>query len=203
MQLRQSWTKWGFLFQWTTMNLLGTVIGVAFLVLMYALLLSDASKGVTALFDQGISVAIMGLFLGLFQWLVLKTRMEQIRSWIPATSIGLVLGATGIAVIRYLLIGDSLGSMSPPLGAAVIGALLGTAQWTVLRKHLSPALPWILGSTAGWSLGSTALVALGLKSFSATNVFQEFLLGALVMIIAIGIYSTITGWIFIWLAKPK
>jgi hypothetical protein len=49
------------------MILLGTVLGVAFLALMYALLLSDVSEEVTAFFDQGISIAILGSFLVLFQ----------------------------------------------------------------------------------------------------------------------------------------
>ena len=203
MLSKKSSPKWVFLFQWTLINLLGTVMGVLLLVLMYSFLLSDASENVTAVFDRGISIAIFGSLLGFFQWLVLKSRIDQIRSWILATAIGLVIGASGFAVIKSLIFHDDPSLLSPTVVAAIIGALLGAAQWTVLRKHNRQSFLWILGSASGWSLGATAIVVAGISSFSATNVLQEFLLGSLIMILAIGIYSIITGCIFIWLLKPR
>ena len=127
--------------------------------------------------------------------------MEQIRSWIPATAVGLIIGVTGFAIIRYIFFPDDLSLLNPALVAGVNGAFLGTAQWIVLRKHVRQSLLWILGSTAGWSLGATILVVVRIDSFIANNIIQELVLGALVMFIAIGIYSVITGCIYIWLSK--
>jgi hypothetical protein len=77
------------------------------------------------------------------------------------------------------------------LGAAgaVVGVILGSAQWLVLRRHVRSAGRWIVASCLGWMAGLSlsagmidvlgiplSLLAIGVVSGAATGVLLAYLL---------------------------
>jgi hypothetical protein len=47
-----------------------------------------------------------------------------------------------------------------PLVLGIVGLTLGTAQWPIIRRHLSRSWLWIVASAFGMALGLTAGVTL-------------------------------------------
>lgn len=77
-------------------------------------------------------------------------------SWVLASTLGLLVGgAVGTAAVSaaFPLKDDSL---TLALSFAVTGLVIGTAQWLVLRQHLSRIGWWILASIAGFAMFGTA-----------------------------------------------
>ena len=84
--------------------------------------------------------AMLGASTGLAQWLVLRRRIAGVGAWLPAT-----LAATslfwllhnaevfGFAHSRWGLVGQGFGH------GAIVGAMLGGAQYLVLRRRLKDA----------------------------------------------------------------
>ncbi len=79
--------------------------------------------------------------------------------WVLATVIGELVGFTVVAVVSAIAqIGDILAMNAVILIAGIIeGLSLGTAQWVVLRHHLTHANWWIPATAGGaflaWILG--------------------------------------------------
>ena len=70
--------------------------------------------------------------------------------WVLATNLGFFPG---------LAIGNWLSASAPePYASAIVGgsfgALVGVAQWRVLRRHIEPCHQWAAGTAIGWSLGA-------------------------------------------------
>ncbi|HEY5563299.1 MAG TPA: hypothetical protein VIK72_16395 [Clostridiaceae bacterium] len=98
--------------------------------------------------------AIVGVTLGVAQWLLLRKYLNKVGYWILLTSIGWVLfnelnilnlfgEAKGIAIIPDLIHGT------------VFGVILGVLQWLLLRKRLQKSSWWIIASIAASTLGVT------------------------------------------------
>jgi hypothetical protein len=72
-------------------------------------------------------------------------------AWTFATALGMIIG--------YLPLAFLVGSLD--LGVAriivpiIAGALLGLAQWLVLRPYVSKSYDWILNHAVGWMVGFT------------------------------------------------
>jgi hypothetical protein len=111
-----------------------------------------------------ISIAVggaEGLSLGTGQWLVLRHRFGDLRwgAWAGATAIG-----GGLAWALGMSLGGRLGH-PPPMwlmallllaSGLVFGAILGAAQWVVLRRHARRSLRWVAANAAGWTVGLLA-----------------------------------------------
>jgi len=109
-------------------------------------------------------VAAAGVALvGLLQWLVLRNARPQLRwtSWVLATVLGQVAAtfAVGAIVVAPLLLGALQGVVSRMGGpglqlasklaaGAVLGVVVGLAQWLVLRRHVRTAGWWIVAAAS-------------------------------------------------------
>ncbi|MFD4251425.1 hypothetical protein ACFWQL_16955 [Amycolatopsis thermoflava] len=108
--------------------------------------------------------AVEGAALGCGQALVLRHALPALpgRRWIAATSAGAV-----VAYLAGTLPAAAEIHRRPPVQAAaaavalglVLLASLGTAQWPLLRSHLSRAWRWIPVTAAAWLAGLGVFLA--------------------------------------------
>lgn len=97
--------------------------------------------------------AMLGVSVGFFQWLVLCRKLKNTALWIGATAISWILfwtlhnaGVFGFAQSPFGLVVQGLGH------GAIIGAMVGFAQYFVLHSKIARANRWLLISTLSWSL---------------------------------------------------
>ena len=133
--------EWGFGLRWVLATSVGWVVGFAACETLRAIaefLAHPPTDG-----------AVIGIFIGIAQWLILKGRIHRAGWWILATIIGFGLGkAVGDAVAQAVT-----GALGFGLDGAVIGSSLGVAQWLVLRRHVAQASWWMLASSVAWAVG--------------------------------------------------
>jgi hypothetical protein len=108
---------------------------------------------------------VMGLILGFMQGLILRGYLRAAGWWVLASALGWGAGfSTGVLFAQWFssrefLFGILVGTMT--------GAILGIAQWVILRGHVTKAGWWIPASAFAWASsllyyrpGSTGLGAL-------------------------------------------
>jgi hypothetical protein len=98
---------------------------------------------------SGLALITAGLFVGIFQWLVLQGRLVRAWRWIIATSAGWLAGY----LITFFLFPVELKSLE----GVTIGLITGIAQWVILRREFQWAGWWIIFSLIGWTTGLTLL----------------------------------------------
>jgi hypothetical protein len=104
---------------------------------------------------------IEGLILGSFQWMVLRRRIRGALAWIPATSLGMMLGLVAFWGSFVVITGDQLPQGNPTewafefglLRSGLIGLVLGIAQWIVLRRQF-PGHGWWIPTVLTAMVGS-------------------------------------------------
>jgi hypothetical protein len=108
--------------------------------------------------------AIVGLALGCLQWIILMPLGQRAKWWIPLTAVAVVLGEyawTGV-VTPQIFRALHNGAISPTFfslarnrltTAVLVGALVGGAQWIVMRPWLKRAGLWVLVNVVAWPLG--------------------------------------------------
>ncbi|MUG93293.1 hypothetical protein F7734_12985 [Scytonema sp. UIC 10036] len=152
------------------------------------------------------------IVLGVAQWFVLRRQIARISAWWILTSfVGFFV--TGL-VSFYLFFGSSFSYfciryadtnvcwvVTYTIGGAMGGAITGTHQWLLLRRHISlPGLwiVWIITSTLGWALGGALSSAVHWKLLDTNSNF-----GALVIfgIIFGAVSGAITGGVLVWLLQ--
>lgn len=137
-------------------------------------------------------IPAIGLFTGLFQYLLLRRYWPRSGWWILATSLGWVLTAA-VTVLRYplsLRFGLDLASTSawlPPLTYIISGSIAGLAQWLLLRRRLPHAAWWIAASVLGW----------GLIGITANEALKDF------AVLAFGLLPAIATGAALWLLVRK
>jgi hypothetical protein len=93
---------------------------------------------------------VIGLTIGLAQWVVLRKQIEGAEWWILVSAFGWAAGRGLVAVAfapqDLILVGGTLG------------ASLGLAQWLVLRRHLSRSWWWIVLSALSSAVGMTGFL---------------------------------------------
>jgi hypothetical protein len=174
--------------------------------------------------------AVVGLALGCIQWVILMPLGKQARWWIPLTAMAVMLGeyaARGFLRIQILR-AISSGTVSAPLGqfilslarsrltmAVLIGALVGGAQWFVVRQWFKRAGLWVLINLAAWLLG----VLLGQVAshlpigviFTIMGFFISLHLEKIRTVIMFTLQSAalglsvgaLTGWALLWLSRRE
>lgn len=96
----------------------------------------------------------IGAGFGITQWLVLRSRVNQAGWWILASALGWIISlAVVVAVVP---------SEIAVLAFLLLGALMGTAQWLVLRRWFDRASWWIVISALGWTVGLTRILGVSL-----------------------------------------
>ena len=87
----------------------------------------------------------IGLVTGTLQWFILRELVLQAGWWILASA----LGWAGGLVLIVLVLPPEAGV----LGAILVGAIIGAAQWLVLRRWVYGAGWWVPISALGWAAG--------------------------------------------------
>lgn len=120
---------------------------------------------------SGLALITVGLFVGIFQWLVLQGRLVRAWPWIIATSAGWLAGY----LITFFLFPPEIKSLE----GMTIGLTTGIAQWVILRRELQWAGWWIIFSMIGWITGLTLLPGVlltGTMAGALTGIPLEILL---------------------------
>lgn len=107
--------------------------------------------------------AVMGAWLGLVQWLVLRTKISPIGRWIWASSVAGLIGAP-LSWVAFVIIGNS-PLVHRPSGyylsdwysfisfGGMLGLSVGISQWVVLRRLGNRAVSWIFTLPICFTLG--------------------------------------------------
>src|SRR4051794_3743713 len=121
--------------------------------------------------------AVAGLVLGAGQTLASRRRLD-LRTWVPATGVGMGLGLLlGAVTVGY---GTSLGDLV--LMGALTGLVLGPAQALALPRGTRRRWTWAAALPALWALGWTATTLGGIdvdKQFTIYGAYGAITFSAL------------------------
>lgn len=154
---------------------------------------SASAKVVTLASSVGAGI-VEGTLVGALQWSVLRTRFAvAARSWIGITAIvGASLWLLGMLTPTLMTQASEAATAAPPaaeppwilqifagaLGGSVAGAIFGTAQWTVLRRHAERPGRWIWANMAGWTVAMAWIFAAASSPPAGSSVAVSVALGA-------------------------
>ena len=116
---------WGLWFQWIMATTLGWVLGRFLL--------------------PNLAMVMIGIGLGLFQWLILLKRIANAWRWIIATILGWSIGA-GI-IVFFLPPGNDF------IAGLLSGITLGIPQWWILKDEVNWSIWWIVINIVAWTTG--------------------------------------------------
>lgn len=140
-----------FLIIWIPLALLNKILGATIVV-----------NGITHVTEDYLSlflaIPLIALGVGLIQYFVLRSSLARTGWWIWATSLGWMLAFAGIGLNFggvYILPRNPL--VSSLLSGLFIGALIGLAQWLVLRARTAHAGWMIPANALGWGIASMIL----------------------------------------------
>ncbi len=140
---------WGFWLLWVLASVVSTTIIQA---------VFGVSNDIVSFTLAG---AVSGAVIGFVQWLVLRQQIDNAGWWILATVGGRAVGWAASWVMFSVMLEAMVGAVewntsviaADAAGAAVSGALIGTAQWLVLRQQLRQAGWWIPATTISRIMG--------------------------------------------------
>lgn len=147
---------------WIIATAAGEALGIAGVSLAYAASGRGLVPEAPAVLAAG---AWEGACLGTAQALVLARHGVSAPRWIAATVALAVLGYAGSLAAGAG--GGDPAAAPPPLSlmfaaaaalGAVLGVLMGAAQWFAARPRIA-AVPWLWRSTLGWTLAMPAIFA--------------------------------------------
>ena len=142
---------WGLWLQWIMVTTVGWVLG--------------------SLLVPPFGLAASGLAIGVLQWVVLRDRIGNRRWWILASAAGWMLGW----VIALIAVPPDIRA----LAGVVLGAIVGSAQWIVLRREVHLAGWWIIISALAWATGLglvPGILTSGVMPGTMTGIAIELLL---------------------------
>jgi len=148
---RYFWRTW---LSWVAASTAAIVIGS---VLLYALIF--AAKAIVPGVNEDrlmgwALIPILGLMLGVAQWIILRRRVRHAGWWILATAGGWsVVMAASAFLIRVLGVApgsESVATITMLLSTLVAGLWVGVLQLPVLYRYLRWSPLWIVASAAGW-----------------------------------------------------
>jgi len=125
--------------------------------------------GISLLFGLTVLRLVSAALGGMLQWWVLRPWLPSIRGWVLATSFGSAIALVLVNSLWSVTLMPSsenvMGMMMPPSSmlpkytfSGIMGVILGTVQWVILRRKISWAGWWVLLSGIGF-LGREVLVA--------------------------------------------
>jgi len=193
---------------WTLFNSLGLFIGyiISFIIgAIMAFKVFDLSKEewgspLEQTISYMVSGAIIGLCIGLTQWLLLRKRFKLSSFWVYSVAIGFIIAELIIGFVLWKLNinrGEHTFIEGKPVTHALIltftGLIIGLIQLPMLKRYFSEVAYWIIASALAWGI-SILLTAIMHQSDMA--VLITFVLGIL-------LYGAITGATFTWFLRPK
>jgi hypothetical protein len=185
--------------KWVAATAAGELVGFSAPALA-APLLAHASAGVTLVLFVCAGF-VEGAMLGFAQGVVLRRIVPGLRAvtWATATACGAAL-AWFIAMMPSTF--SSGWAQLPPLvvvalaipAALILLGSLGTAQWLVLRHHVTDCLKWIWVTALAWCLGLGAFMAVATPLWhdgqSAVAIVSIGLVAAFVMAVVVGLVTS-------------
>jgi len=185
MQLTRA--EWGFVLRWVLATTIGWVVG-------FAICEAVVKPIVDALTNFRSDGAVIGIAIGIGQWLALNRRINRTRWWILASVIGFGVGksvADPVAQAVPGLLGSAFGGLA-------IGLFLGVTQWLVLRRHVPKARWWILANAVAWSAGWSIIASVDTEAANAA-IGMAYLIGA----IGAGVAGVITAAALVGMSRAE
>jgi hypothetical protein len=131
---------WQFVALWVAAALLAQAVGIGFGRVTGAM----SGGGFGLYLSLGLRGAITGALVGLGQWVVFSRARTVSARWILLTACAyLVSTPAGIGAHSLLRQMSEANPAFPILVAAASGALIGAAQWIILRRLVAQAEWWI------------------------------------------------------------
>lgn len=195
---------------------LGTAFGIGAVLFPYlqgpGVLIALATAGVAVL----VGTLVEGTVVGTAQWLVLRHPFPNMkwRAWVVATAVGAFVAWTlGMLPNTLMSAGFNTGSSAPTepsdavvyglaaLMGLVVGTILGTPQWLVLRRHVRRAAVWIGANALAWAPGMVLAFYAADFIFSAGVGISTVVL-AIAALAAVGaLVGAIHGLALVWLSR--
>jgi hypothetical protein len=180
---RKPYSTAAILLGWTAANALG-VLAVAALSLISSL---------TTINGRLVSSLMIGLPIGVAQWLALRRVARVSILWVLTVSAGLLVGVAAAPILGGLPgLQDDESVLALTVAYVVIGLLIGAAQWVFLRNYFTRTLIWPISSAIGLGLGTGVVLATGLIQAS----------GLVPIMLVLVVYSVATGATISWLQTP-
>jgi hypothetical protein len=138
-----------------------------------------------------VSSLLIGLPIGLAQWIALRRVAPISVLWVLTISAGLILGHVVTPILGGILgFLDDESVLLLTLIYTSIGALVGMAQWLLLRAHFNRSMIWLLANAAGFGLG-IAIVLI-------TNLINQSGIASIILVTFV--YTITTGAVISWLS---
>jgi hypothetical protein len=99
-------------------------------------------------------LAILGFFTSLGQWIFLRTKLHLAWLWVPATTVGFILGYDAY---KFILPIYEIYILIYPIS---IGLFVGLFQTLVVHKDLKASLGWIAVSIISWDIAYKIVLSL-------------------------------------------
>jgi hypothetical protein len=168
MSTEQRQVSRGFLIWWTGLTLAGGLAG-NFIADRLGLGVPGGRTDDAILLSM-LASGLFALCVSLAQWVLLRRLFSGAAAWLLAGTLGrafgMLVGSMAIVIMSHLF-GLQAGLWSSAVYLGVRAAVLGLAQWLVLKQWRTKAGWWVLGSAIGWALGPT-LVTLFIPSVAAS-----------------------------------
>ena len=128
--------------QWVVANLAGWLIGFA--------LCEALQSFVSTVLVDGL---VIGSAVGIAQWLVLRRWISPVGWWVALSIIGFGVGKA----LAEAALPATTTLPGYALTGAIIGVVVGLAQWVVLRRSLASAGWWVPATSLAWVVGWSAI----------------------------------------------
>jgi len=165
-----------FYLQWVLANTVGFCVGsiVGFIMPIIVHISHPVAFGI-------LFAIVFGVVGGLAQWLVLCRQIPEVGLWAPASALGFMIAAGGVAIVVSMDQQVASNFNIFFLFAVVYVVTGGFLQWLILRKQ-GVSLGWwlavnFLGSLLGSALNSPASAALQSGPGHPGNIFFMILFG--------------------------
>ena len=172
----------GVILGWIAANLLGVAI-LGALILFVPFVRSASGRLATSL--------VIGLPIGIAQWIALRRVAPISILWVLTISAGLLLALVVGPILGGILGGslDDESLLAMAASGATIGLCVGLLQWLFLQGHFTKSLVWPLSSAVGFGLGITLILVAELIDRS----------GEISAILVALVYAIATGFAISWL----
>lgn len=157
---------------WVLATVLGGLVGSLLSLTLDRFVMTLQITGVERFFlYAGLGGALSGLCLGAAQGFVAQRHIPGIRlgPWALATAVAALAAGLVNALVFLARPGGSIWQVLffvLPLSGLLKGALLGLAQWPLLRGRVPRAHVWIAWSFLGWLLAAFVVLGLQVLAFS-------------------------------------
>jgi hypothetical protein len=163
--------SWLFLLFWTIVTLIGVAIGLSVVPILNL---------------DFFPLVIIGLVIGLGQWVLLRRKILYSGWWVLASGVGFAIAGIGdgAIVIESLYTG------------VVYGIVAGIGQWLILRRQVANSTIWIAFCAFGWGVAWVIGLLLGLSDDWSIGIW---LFGLIFGVLGGGS----TGGMMVWLLNQR